>query len=80
MHEYLRVIRVLNFLKEWIKIRRSELEQVIDDSELSNYVRGKLDMLDELEKIVNNYETELKDDIERIIYMLRSLVGDLDER
>jgi len=79
MDEYLGVIRVLNFLKEWIKMRRSELEQVLEDTNLSEYVRGKLEMLDELEKVVDGYRNEMNKDIERIIKMLRAMIGDENE-
>ena len=79
MDEYLGVIRVLNFIKEWIKMRRSELEQVLEDTNLSEYVRGKLEMLDELEKVVNGYRNEMNKDIERIIKMLRAMIGDGNE-
>jgi len=79
MDEYLGVIRVLNFLKEWIKMRRSELEQVLEDTNLSEYVRGKLEMLDELEKVVDGYRNEMNKDIERIIKMLRAMIGDGNE-
>ena len=73
------MIRVLNFLKEWIKMRRSELEQVLEDTNLSEYVRGKLEMLDELEKVVDGYRNEMNKDIERIIKMLRAMIGDGNE-
>ena len=79
MDEYLGVIRVLNFIKEWIEMRRSELEQVLEDTNLSEYVRGKLEMLDELEKVVDGYRNEMNKDIERIIKMLRAMIGDENE-
>jgi len=77
--EYTGVIRVLNFIKEWIEMRRNELKQIVNDYPQPEKIQGKLEMLDEIEKVVENYRDEVKEEVEHIIEMLRTLVGDGNE-